>query len=256
MILLKSERELKYIRACNRIVAEVHQALTEVIRPGVTTAELGELVAKLIREREAEPAFRGYRGFPGDICASVNEEVVHGIPGLRRLTSGDILSLDIGVKKDGYYGDAAITWPVGKISGDKARLIEVTRRALYRGIDQARVGGRLYDISHAVQTEVEAEGFSVVRDFVGHGIGTKMHEDPQIPNFGEAHRGPRLKKGMVLAIEPMVNIGGYEVKVLSDNWTVVTRDGKPSAHFEHTVLVTDDSPEILTELDDRRQRTE
>jgi len=256
MILLKSERELRYIRKCNRIVAEVHQALTEVIRPGVTTAELGDLVAKLIREREAEPAFRGYRGFPGDICTSVNEEVVHGIPGPRKLRNGDIISLDIGVRKDGYYGDAAITWPVGKISGEKTRLIEVTRRALYKGIDQARVGGRLYDISHAIQTEVEAEGFSVVRDFVGHGIGTKMHEDPQIPNFGAAHRGPRLKRGMVLAIEPMVNMERYEVKVLSDHWTVVTRDGKPSAHFEHTILVSEDGPEILTEISNRRQNTE
>ncbi len=222
-----------------------------IIRPGVTTAELEELATKLIRERDAEPAFKGYRGFPGYICASVNEEVVHGIPGSKKLISGDIISLDIGVKKNGYYGDVAVTWPVGMITEEMKRLLEVTRRALYLGIDQARVGRRLYDISHAIQTEVEAEGFSVVRDFVGHGIGAKMHEDPQIPNFGEAHRGPRLKKGMVLAIEPMVNVGGYEVKVLNDNWTVVTRDGKPSAHFEHTVLVAKNGPEILTEINNR-----
>ena len=251
MILLKSERELGYIRECNRIVAEVHQMLREVIRPGVTAAELEELATKLIRERDAEPAFKGYRGFPGYICTSVNEGVVHGIPGSRKLASGDIISLDIGVRKNGYYGDAAITWPVGTVTDEVKRLLEVTRRALYLGIDQARVGGRLYDISHAIQTEVEAEGFSIVRDFVGHGIGAKMHEDPQIPNFGEAHRGPRLKSGMVLAIEPMVNMGGYEVKVLSDNWTVVTKDGKPSAHFEHTVLVTKNGPEILTEINNR-----
>ncbi|MCD5401955.1 type I methionyl aminopeptidase [candidate division NPL-UPA2 bacterium] len=248
MILLKSERELKIIKECNRIAAEVHQMLSEIIRPGVTTAELEEFATKLIREREAEPAFKGYRGFPGCICTSVNEEVVHGIPGSRKLTNGDIISLDIGVRKNGYYGDAAVTWPVGTVTEEVKRLLEVTRRALYRGIDQARMGGRLYDISHAIQTEVEAEGFSIVRDFVGHGIGAKMHEDPQIPNFGKAHRGPRLKKGMVLAIEPMVNIGGYEVKVLSDNWTVVTGDGKPSAHFEHTILITRDGPEILTEV--------
>jgi len=251
MILLKSERELRYIRECNRIAAEVHRMLGGIIRPGVTTAELEELATKLIRERDAEPAFKGYRGFPGYICASVNEEVVHGIPGSKKLISGDIISLDIGVKKNGYYGDVAVTWPVGMITEEMKRLLEVTRRALYLGIDQARVGRRLYDISHAIQTEVEAEGFSVVRDFVGHGIGAKMHEDPQIPNFGEAHRGPRLKKGMVLAIEPMVNVGGYEVKVLNDNWTVVTRDGKPSAHFEHTVLVAKNGPEILTEINNR-----
>ncbi len=248
MILLKSERELGYIRECNRIVAEVHQKLGKVIRPGVTTGELEELAAKLIWERQAEPAFKGYRGFPGYICTSVNEGVVHGIPGSRKLVGGDIISLDIGVRKNGYYGDAAITWPVNTITEGVKKLLEVTRRALYLGLAQARPGKRLYDISHAIQTEVEAEGFSVVRDFVGHGIGAKMHEDPQIPNFGKAHRGPRLKKGMVLAIEPMVNMGGCEVKVLSDNWTVVTRDGKLSAHFEHTILITGDDPEILTEV--------
>ncbi len=251
MIILKSDRELKYIRECNRIVAEVHQMLSEAIRPGVTTAELEELATKLIREREAESAFKGYRGFPGYICTSVNEEVVHGIPGSRKLMNGDIISLDVGVKKNGYYGDAAVTWPVSTVTEEVKKLLEVTRSALYLGIDQARVGKRLYDISHAIQTEVEAEGFSVVRDFVGHGIGAKMHEEPQIPNFGKANRGPRLKKGMVLAIEPMVNIGGYEVKVLSDNWTAVTRDGKLSAHFEHTILVTRDDPEILTEINNR-----
>lgn len=248
MILLKSERELKIIRKCSRIAAEVHRILSEVIRPGVTTAELEELATKLIQEREAEPAFKGYRGFPGYICTSVNEGVVHGIPGLRKLISGDIISLDIGVRKNGYYGDAARTWPVGTVTKEVKRLLEVTEKALELGINQACLGRRLYDISYAIQTKVEAEGFSVVRDFVGHGIGAKMHEDPQIPNFGEAHRGPRLKSGMVLAIEPMVNMGGYEVKVLSDNWTVVTRDGKPSAHFEHTILVTKDGPEILTEI--------
>ncbi len=248
MILLKSERELKYIRECNRIVAEIHRILSEVIRPGVTTAELEKLATKLIREKEAEPAFKGYRGFPGYICTSVNEEVVHSIPGSRKLINGDIISLDIGVKKNGYYGDAAVTWPVGAVGDELKKLLEVTKRSLYLGIDRARVGGRLYDISHAIQTEVEAEGFSVVRDFVGHGIGAEMHEDPQIPNFGVPHRGPRLKSGMVLAIEPMVNMGGYEVEVLSDNWTVVTKDGKPSAHFEHTILIAEDGPEILTEV--------
>ena len=250
MILLKSEKELNYIRECNRIVAEVHHTLGKAVRPGMTTAELEVLATELIREKKAEPAFKGYRGFPGYICISVNEEVVHGIPGSRKLADGDIVSLDVGVRKNGYYGDAAVTLPVGTVVKEVERLLEVTEKALYLGIDQARVGKRLYDISYAIQTKVEGEGFSVVRDFVGHGIGAKMHEDPQIPNFGEAHRGPRLKMGMVLAIEPMVNIGGYEVKVLSDNWTVVTRDGKPSAHFEHTILVTKGDPEILTEIRD------
>lgn len=192
------------------------------------------------------PAFKGYRGFPGDICTSINEEVVHGIPGKRRLRDGDILSLDIGVKFSGYYGDAAVTIPVGSVSKEVKRLLEVTEEALYVGIGYARQGMRLSDLSHAIQTHAEKNGFSVVREFVGHGIGAKMHEEPQIPNFGEPNHGPRLKKGMVLAIEPMVNTGGPEVEILRDNWTAVTKDRKLSAHFEHTVLITDKEPEILT----------
>ena len=248
MILIKSERELAKIRVCSRIAARVHQKVREAIRPGVTTGELEKMAVTLIRESEAEPAFKGYRGFPGSICTSVNEEVVHGIPGSRQLCSGNIISLDIGIRKDGYYGDAAITWPVGRIEDRVKRLLEVAERALCLGIAQARVGNRLLDISHAIQTKVGVNGFSVVRDFVGHGIGSKMHEDPQIPNFGQAHRGPRLGSGMVLAIEPMVNMGDPEVEVLSDSWTVVTRDRKPSAHFEHTILITENGPEILTKV--------
>ena len=200
----------------------------------------------MIRKRGGEPAFKGYRGFPASLCASVNEEVVHGIPGPRVPEEGDIISLDMGVKYDGYFSDAAITVGVGKIGPELQRLLRVTREALFEGIEKVRAGNRLSDISHAIQSRVERDGYSIVRDFVGHGIGSSLHEEPQIPNFGEPGRGPRLKPGMVLAIEPMVNAGTYNVRIKKDRWTAVTSDGQPSAHFEHTVAVTDGDPEILT----------
>ncbi len=229
-----------------RVVALTLQELERAIVPGVTTFDLDALAEDFIRRRGAKPAFKGLYGFPASICTSVNEQVVHGIPGTRRLKAGDIISIDVGAEVNGYYGDAAATFPVGEIDAEAARLLEVTRESLHKGIEKAVAGNRLSDISHAVQTYVEKHGFSVVRDFVGHGIGSKMHEEPQIPNFGPPGRGPRLEEGMTLAIEPMVNEGTYEVRILKDNWTVVTMDGKRSAHFEHTVAVGDGAAEILT----------
>lgn len=237
------------MRRAGRIVAECHARLREWVVPGVTTQELDEKVEALIVSRGGVPSFKGYRGYPAATCISVNEEVVHGIPGPRRLQEGDIVGIDIGVMLDGFHGDAAYTYPVGKIDEEAQRLLKVTEEALYKGISAMRVGGRLSDISHAIQSHVEAAGFSVVRQFVGHGIGRQMHEDPQVPNFGPPGRGVRLRPGLTLAIEPMVNAGSYEVKVLDDGWTVVTVDGKPSAHFEHTVALTEDGVEVLTTLD-------
>ncbi|QGP91817.1 Methionine aminopeptidase 1 [Neomoorella glycerini] len=248
MIILKSRREIALMREAGRIVARTLAKLKEHIIPGVTTAELDRIAEDYIRDNGAVPAFKGYQGFPASICASVNEEVVHGIPGLKQLAEGDIISIDIGAVKNGYVGDAAVTFPVGAIDAEKQHLLAVTEAALYEGIKQAVVGNRLTDISHAIQTYVERNGLSVVRDYVGHGIGRAMHEDPQVPNFGSPGYGPRLRVGMVLAIEPMVNAGTYEVYTLANRWTVVTRDKKPSAHFEHTVAVTDNGPEILTLL--------
>lgn len=246
MITVKSKQELAYMREAGRIAALAFAELGRVIAPGVTTGELNRLADDFIRARGGRPAFLGLYGFPASICASVNEEVVHGIPGLRRLENGDIISIDIGVEVNGYYGDAAVTFPVGKAGEEAQRLLRVTEEALYAGIAKARAGRRLSDISHAVQAYVESRGYSVVRDYVGHGIGRSMHEDPQVPNYGPPGRGPRLAPGMTLAIEPMINAGTYEVRVLADGWTVVTKDGKLSAHFEHTVAVTDGDPEILT----------
>ncbi|MEW6771563.1 MAG: type I methionyl aminopeptidase [Bacillota bacterium] len=248
MISRKSERELRYMRKAGRIVALTLKELGKAIKPGVTTGELSTLAEDLIRRQKARPAFKGLYGFPASICTSVNEQVVHGIPGPRRLKAGDIISIDVGAEVHGYYGDAAATFPVGEIDGEAARLLRVTEEALYEGIKKAVAGNRLTDISHAIQVYVEKHGFSVVRDFVGHGIGSRMHEDPQVPNFGPPGRGPRLEEGMTLAIEPMVNAGTYEVAVLEDNWTVVTKDGKLSAHFEHTVVVRNGAAEILTRL--------
>ncbi|NMA51895.1 MAG: type I methionyl aminopeptidase, partial [Peptococcaceae bacterium] len=208
--------------------------------------ELDRLAEDFILKAGGTPAFKGLYGFPCSICASINEEVVHGIPSLRKLENGDIISIDVGAEINGYFGDSAVTLPVGDVSREALDLIKVTEECLYRGIEQARDGNRLYDISHAVQTWAEDHGYGVVRDYVGHGIGTKMHEDPQVPNFGRPGRGPRLKAGMTLAIEPMINMGTHEVRTLSNNWTVVTQDGKLSAHFEHTVAITDNEPEILT----------
>lgn len=246
MIILKSERELQYMYDAGQIVARTHQEVAKAVEPGITTQELDRLAEEYILKCEAKPVFKGYYGFTGSICTSVNEEVVHGIPGLRQLKLGDIISIDIGATLNGYVGDAAVTLPVGEIDEEAQKLIAVTENSLAEGIKQAVVNNRLSDISHAIQSYVENNGFAVVRDFVGHGIGRDMHEDPQIPNFGPPGRGPRLKKGMTLAIEPMVNEGTYEVQTLSDNWTVVTKDKKRSAHFEHSIAITDKGPRILT----------
>jgi methionyl aminopeptidase len=229
-------------------VAEVFQKLKKVIAPGITTKELDRMAEEIILSKGATPAFKGYRGFPATLCTSINEEVVHGIPSHRRLKNGDIVSLDVGTNLNGYFGDGAITLPVGEVDYAVQKLLEVTEKALYIGIGEAKIGNRLFDISYAIQTWVESYGFSVVRDFVGHGIGMDLHEEPQIPNFGPPHQGPRLERGMVLALEPMVNEGTYEVKILSDGWTVVTVDGRRSAHFEHTIAITDEGPEILSTL--------
>lgn len=246
MIVIKSPREIEVMREAGRLTAQTIEELKKLVAPGITTRELDESAARFIRAAGAVPGFLGYQGFPRNICASVNEQVVHGIPGSRRLKPGDIISLDIGVMHRGYWGDAAVTLPVGEVSPEARRLMQVTEASLYAGLEKVRPEARLTDIGNAVQSYVESHGFSVVREFVGHGIGQKMHEEPQIPNFGPPGKGPVLKPGMVLAIEPMVNTGTYHVKVLSDNWTVVTRDGKPSAHFEHTVAVGEDGPIILT----------
>lgn len=248
MITLKSDRELLYMRDAGKVVAEAHREVAKAVKEGVTTGELDRIAEEYILSQGAKPSFKGYYGFPASICASVNEQVVHGFPGLRKLKNGDIISIDIGAELNGYHGDAAVTLPVGEIDQEVQRLLDVTEEALAKGIEQAIVGNRLSDISHAIQKHVETNGFSVVRDYVGHGIGRKMHEEPQVPNFGMPGRGPRLKQGMVLAIEPMVNLGTYEVETLSDNWTVVTKDKKPSAHFEHTVAITENGPNILTRL--------
>ncbi len=248
MITYKSERELNYMRDAGKVVALTHKELEKAVKPGVTTKELDEIAEQFIVKQGAKPAFKGLYGFPGTICASINEEVVHGIPGLRKLETGDIISIDLGAEINGYFGDATVTHPVEEVNSTAEELINVTKQALYAGIEQAVNGNRLSDISHAIQSYVEARGFSVVRDYVGHGIGNKLHEDPQVPNFGRPGRGPRLEKGMTLAIEPMVNEGTHEVETLPNNWTVVTEDRKLSAHFEHTIAITDDLPEILTKL--------
>lgn len=234
------------MREAGRIVAQARRLVAEAVHPGVTTAELDALVEEHIVKAGATPAFKGYHGFPASICASVNEEVVHGFPGPRRLREGDIISIDLGAVYHGYVGDGAVTVPVGKVSGEVLRLLEATRLSLVEGIARAVAGNHLSDVSHAVQSYVESRGYSVVRDFVGHGIGQQMHEEPQIPNYGPAGRGPVLKEGMTLAIEPMVNLGGYEVFVEANGWTVRTRDGSPSAHFEETVAITAEGPIILT----------
>ena len=247
MIVCRSTAELEKMRAAGRLVGEVLTELSAHVRPGVTTAALDEVAETLIRRAGATPAFKGYHGYPATICASINEEVIHGIPSGRRiLNEGDVISIDVGASLDGYYGDSAVTLPVGPVSEQAATLLRVTEESLYKAIERVRVGGRISDIGHAVQHHVEAYGFSVVREFVGHGIGQRMHEEPQVPNYGEPGRGPRLSEGMVLAIEPMVNAGKPAVKVLADGWTAVTRDSSLSAHFEHTVAVTADGPWILT----------
>ncbi len=235
------------MRAANQVVADVLRRLAAMVQPGITTGELDAAAEKWCREAGAVPAFKGYRGFPGTLCVSVNDEVVHGIPSpARALQSGDIVSIDMGVKMDGFYGDSAVTVPVGAVAAKAQDLLTVTQQSLEKAIEQVRVGGRLSDIGHAVQSWVEAHGFSIVREFVGHGIGEQLHEEPQIPNYGKPGRGPTLAEGMVLAIEPMVAMGRPETKVLKDGWTAVTRDGSLAAHFEHTVAVTKDGPLVLT----------
>jgi methionyl aminopeptidase len=247
-IILKSPQEIEKMRRSNQIVAEILAEMKTSARPGVTTRELDELAEALLAKLKAHSAFKGYNGYPAALCTSVNEEVVHGIPSNRVLKEGDILSLDFGAIYDGFYGDAAITLPIGSISTEAEQLLRVTEEALYLAIDQARPENRLMDISAAIQRHVESHGFSVVRDFVGHGIGKHLHEKPQVPNFGIPGRGVRLKPGMTLAIEPMINAGGCEVMIREDGWTAVTKDGSLSAHFEHSVAVTENGPAILSKL--------
>ncbi|HHW35806.1 MAG TPA: type I methionyl aminopeptidase [Bacillales bacterium] len=246
MIFCKTERELNIMREAGRIVALTHDELEKYIKPGITTKELDNIAEKTIRSYNAIPSFKGYNGFPGSICVSVNDQLVHGMPGERVLRDGDIISIDIGAKYNGYHGDSAWTYAVGTIEDSTKKLLEVTEDSLYKGLDEAKAGVRLSNISHAIQTYVEANGFSIVREYVGHGVGQDLHEDPQIPHYGPPNKGPRLKPGMVLAVEPMVNAGTRYVKTLSDNWTVVTVDGKMCAHFEHTIAITETGCEILT----------
>lgn len=247
MIILKTKEEIEALRLCNRIVARVLEELRQAVHPGMTTKELNDQAEQSIIAHDAVPAFKGYKGFPASLCASINEQIVHGIPGGRKLRAGDIISLDLGAKLNGFYGDAAITVPVGNV-GEKAKeLLKVTEESLYKGIEKAVAGNRLSDISQSIQAWVESHGFSVVRDFVGHGIGRSLHEEPQIPNFGNPFPNPRLQEGMVFALEPMVNEGRYEIRILPDGWTAVTADGKLSAHFEHTIAITSDGPIILSE---------
>ena len=247
MIILKSAEEIAKMRRAGRIVAATIDAVTSAVRPGLTTADLDEVAEKTILDEGATPSFKGYRGFPASLCTSLNEEVVHGIPGPKKLKQGDILSLDFGAIWEGYHADAAVSVFVGEPpSAEAEKLVRVTEEALEAGISQVRPGLRLSDISNAVQQVVEGAGFAVVREYVGHGVGRNLHEDPQIPNFGPPGRGPELRQGLVVAIEPMVNMGGWETRVLADGWTVVTADGSLSAHFEHTIAVTDEGPEVLT----------
>jgi methionyl aminopeptidase len=246
VIVCKSPAEIEKMRAASQLVARILDELAAMVAPGVSTWDLDTAAEQKVRAAGAEPAFKGYRGYPATLCASANEQVIHGIPNRTPLKAGDIISLDMGVKLDGFYGDSAVTVPVGAVDEQVTRLLRVTQEALQKGIAQVRVGGRISDIGHAIQKHVEAQGFSVVREFVGHGIGASLHEEPQIANYGEPGRGPRLAEGMTLAIEPMVNMGKPAVKVLADGWTAVTKDGSLSAHFEHTVAVTKNGPDVLT----------
>ena len=246
MIIIKSPREIEQIRKSSKILIETFRLVDSLIETGIETKKIDKEVERFIRSNGAKPAFKGYRGFPASACISIDEQVVHGIPDKRKLISGQIVGIDIGVEYNNYFSDAAKTYVIGEIPASTRKLIDTTKEALNRGIQQAKVGNRLSDISHAIQKCVEAAGFSVVRDLVGHGVGKDLHEDPQIPNFGKPNRGPRLKQGMVLAIEPMVNMGGYKVRFEKDKWTVKTADGLPSAHFEHTIAITNSGVDILT----------
>lgn len=246
MVYIKSEKQIAAIEKCNKIVAECLQFIEKLIVPDIDTESINREIENFILQKKARPAFKGLYGFPAAACISINDEVVHGIPGKRKLQSGDIVGIDIGVELDHFYGDAARTFQVGQVSFELQKLCKVTRESLYLGIEQCQVGKRIGDISAAIQNHVERHGYSVVRDLVGHGVGIKPHEDPQVPNYGEPNKGPKLKAGMVLAIEPMVNLGSYQVYVADDNWTVKTVDGKPSAHFEHSVALLAKGPKILS----------
>ncbi len=247
MIILKTKQEIEQLRVCNRIVARTLKELKNAVIPGITTRELNDLAEHSIREQGAVPAFIGYRGFPASLCTSINEQIVHAIPGDRKLKEGDIISLDVGAKLNDFFGDAAVTLPVGDIGSRAKELLRVAEEALYKGIEQAVAGNKLSDISQTIQVWAESHGFSVVRDFVGHGIGKSLHEEPQIPNFGTPVPNPRLQEGMVFALEPMINEGTYEVKLLPDGWTAATADGKLSAHFEHVIAINGDGPIVLSE---------
>lgn len=246
MIIIKNNKEIALMREAGKLVGETLLLIEEKVRPGITTAELNRIAEEFITKHGAKPSFKGLYGFPASLCISVNEQVVHGIPGGYVLKDGDIISVDCGVQLSGFHGDAARTFAVGNITEEAKKLINVTKESFFKGIEYAKVGNRLTDISHGIQSYVETNGFSVVRDFVGHGIGRVVHEDPDIPNFGRPGKGPKLAVGMALAIEPMVNIGNYKVKTLNDNWTVVTSDGSLSAHYENTIVILPDGPEILT----------
>lgn len=246
MIILKNDNEIDLMRKAGKLLAETLLLVESKVKPGITTAELDKIAEEFITKHGGKPSFKGLYGFPASMCISVNEAVIHGIPGKYTLKEGDIVSVDCGVLLDGFHSDAARTFPVGNVSDEALKLIEVTKECFFRGIKKAEIGNNLTDISHEIQKYVEENGFSVVRDFVGHGIGRKVHEDPEVPNFGRPGRGPKLVKGMVLAIEPMVNIGGYHVKTLRDDWTVVTSDGSLAAHYENTVAILPNGPEVLT----------
>ena len=246
MIVIKTDKEIELMQESGRIVALAHEAIKKAIKPGITTGELDAIAEAIIIENGAIPSFKGYHGYPASICASVNDQVIHGIPGGTTLKEGDIISVDIGAFKNGYHGDAARTHPVGKVSDEALELIKVTEESFFEGLKYCKIGYRLSDVSHAIQSYAEEKGFSVVRDFVGHGIGRLMHEDPPIPNYGAPGRGPRLEKGMALAIEPMINSGDFKVKVLDDEWTVITKDNSLSAHYENTLIITEGEPLLLT----------
>jgi methionyl aminopeptidase len=251
MIPIKTESQIEGIRRSARILVKAFCEVEKAVGPNMETRELERIADETIRKEGARPAFKGYNGYPAAICVSIDSEVVHGFPGKRRLENGQIVGIDIGVEADGFYSDAAKTYPIGDIPGGVALLVQTTREALGKGIAKCKPGNRLSDISHAIQVHAEGEGFSVVRDMVGHGVGCELHEDPQIPNYGAPHRGPLLKPGMVFAVEPMINLGSWEVRVLSDGWTVQAVDGLPSAHFEHTVVITESEPEVITQDIDR-----
>jgi len=249
MIVYKSDKEILAIKKSNQIVAQILSDLSDMVKTGIQTRELDAYAHRKAREMGAIPAFKGYRSFPASLCTSINEEIVHGIPSARTLEEGDIISLDFGVIYDGYYGDAAVTLPVGEVSLTASKLIETVKQSFYEGIKELKVGNRISDVSYAIQQYVESQGFSVIKTFVGHGIGMSLHEEPQIPNFGSPGHGPKIKPGMVLAIEPMISVGDWNVEILSDNWTAITQDKSLSAHFEHTVAVAEDRVEILSLLD-------